>query len=231
MLLTSRGILVSNRLVMTDRAASTSDHASRTLDAILQDGVVLAVRMGPGPDVLAACRAAVRGGLKILEITLTTPGAIEAMATMAREPGVLAGGGTVLTAQAVRDVARAGGRFALSPVFDRDVVDEARRLDLLAIPGAATPAEILAAHRYGVPVVKVFPAAALGGPAFLRYVRGPFPDIRLLPTSGPTSENLADYFAAGACAVGVGAEVFPPGFTSATVEAAARRIRQAMPAR
>jgi 2-dehydro-3-deoxyphosphogluconate aldolase/(4S)-4-hydroxy-2-oxoglutarate aldolase len=78
--------------------------------------------------------------------------------------------------------------------------------------------------------VKVFPSATLGGPQFLRFVRGPLPQLRLLPTSGPTSENIADYMDAGAVAVGVGGEVFPPGFTPASVETAARRVRRAMDA-
>jgi 2-dehydro-3-deoxyphosphogluconate aldolase/(4S)-4-hydroxy-2-oxoglutarate aldolase len=211
-------------------AMTTPRAADRTLAGILADGVVLCLRFGPGQDAVAAGLAAVRGGLKVLEITLTTPGALEVMATLARTPGVIAGGGTVLGAEAARDVARAGGRFALSPVFDPEMLDEAARQDLLAIPGAATPREILAAHRHGAPVVKVFPSATLGGPAYLRYVRGPLPQIPLLPTSGPTSENLADYMDAGAVAVGIGGEVFPPGFTLDGVEAAARRVRRAMDA-
>jgi 2-dehydro-3-deoxyphosphogluconate aldolase / (4S)-4-hydroxy-2-oxoglutarate aldolase len=204
--------------------------ADPTLAEVLADGVVLCLRFGPGQDAIAAARAAVRGGLKVLEITLTTPGALEIIETLAREPGVIAGAGTVLTAGSARDVARAGGRFALSPIFDPEMLDEARRHDLLAIPGAATPAEILAAHRHGAPVVKVFPSATLGGPQYLRFVRGPLPQIGLLPTSGPTSENLADYMDTGAVAVGIGGEVFPPGFTAASVEAAARKVRRAMDA-
>jgi len=204
--------------------------AEPTLAKILSDGIVLCLRFGPGQAAVEAGRAAVRGGLKVLEITLTTPGALEIISTLAREPGVIAGAGTVLTAEAARDVARAGGRFALSPVFDPAMLDEAARHDLLAIPGAATPGEILAAHRHGAPVVKVFPSGTLGGPPYLRFVRGPLPHIRLLPTSGPTSENLADYMAAGAVAVGIGGEVFPPGFTLDGVEAAARRVRRAMDA-
>jgi len=207
---------------------TTQTGASRTLTEILSDGVVLCLRFGPGQSAVEAGRAAVRGGLKVLEITLTTPGALEIISTLARDPGVIAGAGTVLTAEAARDVARAGGRFALSPVFDPAMLDEAARRDLLAIPGAATPTELLAAHRHGAQVVKVFPSGSLGGPPYLRFVRGPLPQIRLLPTSGPTSENLAEYMDAGAVAVGIGGEVFPPGFTPESVEAAARRVRRAM---
>jgi 2-dehydro-3-deoxyphosphogluconate aldolase/(4S)-4-hydroxy-2-oxoglutarate aldolase len=127
-------------------------------------------------------------------------------------------------------VHRAGGRFTLSPVFAPDAIDEATRLGMLAIPGAATPTEILKAHRHGVRLVKVFPSGALGGPQFLRAVRGPFPKIALLPTNGPNADNLADYFDAGAAAVGIMADVFPPGFTIASVESGARKVRQAVAA-
>jgi 2-dehydro-3-deoxyphosphogluconate aldolase/(4S)-4-hydroxy-2-oxoglutarate aldolase len=202
-----------------------------TLSDLLRERAVLAVRLPGGADLTGACRAAVRGGIRVLEITLTTPGALEAIALFSRQPEVIAGGGTVLTADDARAVARAGGRFALSPVFEPAAMEEARRLGLLGIPGAGSVTEILAAHRHGAPVVKVFPSGALGGPEFLRAVRGPFPSIPLLPTSGPTAANLAGYFEAGAAAVGVGgAEFFPSGWTPESVEAAARRVRTALDA-
>jgi len=212
------------------KSASPNERIERAVRDVLADGVFLCVRLPAGAPLVDACRAAVRGGLKLLEITLTTPGALEAIATLARDEGVVAGGGTVLTREDVRSVAAAGGRFALSPSFDPDVVDEAHKLGLLAVPGAATATEILAAHRSGARMVKVFPAAALGGPAYLRAIRGPLPDIPLVPTNGITSETIRDYVEAGAVAVGVGGEVFPEGFTLAHVEAAARRIRGAMDA-
>ena len=211
-------------------AMAEMTRASRTLDEVLSDGVVLCLRFGDGEGAVEAGRAAVRGGLAVREITLTTPGAHEIIAARGRARGAVAGAGTVLTAAEAREVARAGGRFALSPVFDAAMLDEAARHDMLAIPGAATPGEILAAHRHGAPVVKVFPSGTLGGPQYLRFVRGPLPQIRLLPTSGPTSENLADYMEAGAVAVGIGGEVFPTGFTLESVETAARKVRRAMDA-
>lgn len=201
-----------------------------TVRDCLADGVFLCVRLGSGAPLVDACAAAVRGGLTVLEITLTTPGALKAIEHFARVPGVVAGGGTVLTREDARAVADAGGRFALSPVFDPDVVDEAHRLGLLAVPGTATATEILTAHRHGARLVKVFPAAALGGAAYIRAVRGPLPDIPLVPTNGITADNVFDYVTAGAVAVGVGGEVFPKGFTLEHVEEASRRIRRAMDA-
>jgi len=207
-----------------------TESIDRTISDVLADGVFLCVRLGSEALLLDACRAAVRGGLAVLEITLTTPGALAAIETMARDDGVVAGAGTVLTPEDARRVADAGGRFAMSPVFDGGVVDEAHRLGLLAIPGATTATEILAAHRHGARMVKVFPAAILGGAPYIRALRGPLPDIPLVPTNGITAETIADYVAAGAVAVGVGGDVFPPGFTLDHVEAASRRLRRAMDA-
>jgi 2-dehydro-3-deoxyphosphogluconate aldolase/(4S)-4-hydroxy-2-oxoglutarate aldolase len=200
-----------------------------TLEACLADGVFLAVRLPfGGAQLLDACRAAARGGLRVLEITLTTPGALDAIRALSRENGLVVGAGTVLTAEAAREVAEAGGVFAMSPVLDAGVVAETHRLGLLAVPGTGTATEILAAHRSGARLVKVFPSGPLGGPDFLRKVRGPLPDVPLVPTSGPTAESIADYISAGAVAVGVGGEVFPAGFTSEIVERASRRLREAM---
>lgn len=200
----------------------------QTVAEILEQKAILCFRFGAGEPLLEACRAAVRGGLRVLELTLTTPGALDAIEALSREKGVLAGAGTVLRPEDVRAVAERGGRFALSPVYDPGVLAEAERLGLLAIPGAATPSEIYAAHCGGARLVKVFPSGALGGPDFLRAVRGPFPNIPLVPTSGPTAENLKGYLAAGAAALGIGREVFPPGYTLQSIEAASSRVREAI---
>ena len=178
-----------------------SDAQSRiqsTRERVLADGVFLCVRLGPGAPVVELCRAAASGGLHLLEITLTTPGALDAIRELSDE-GLLVGGGTVLSPHDARAVADAGGCFALSPVFDPDVVDEAHRLGLLAVPGASTPKEILAAHRYGADLVKVFPAGPLGGPDYVRAVRGPLPDVPLVPTSArriPPAQNCASKYVA-----------------------------------
>jgi 2-dehydro-3-deoxyphosphogluconate aldolase/(4S)-4-hydroxy-2-oxoglutarate aldolase len=212
------------------RIVSPDDRIERAVRDVLADGVFLCVRLGRGHDVVETCRAAVRGGLTLLEITLTTPGALDAIATLSRDGNAVVGGGTVLTRDDARAVADAGGRFVLSPVFDPDVVAESHRLGLLAVPGTSTPTEILAAYRSGARLVKVFPAAALGGAPYLRAIRGPLPDIPLVPTNGITADTIREYIEAGAQAVGVGGEVFPPGFTLAHVEEASRRIRRAMDA-
>ena len=197
-----------------------------TLAAILSDGLVLAIRLKEKDQILDVCHAAVKGGIKILEITLTTPGAIEAIGELSSNKGLLVGGGTALTISDVAAIAQAGGRFAMSPVFDPEVVDESERFGLLAVPGTATPNEIMAAHRHGARLVKVFPSGPLGGPDFLRFVRGPLPEIPLIPTSGPTADNLEEYLAAGAVALGVGRDVFVKGFSLSSIEDSARKLRE-----
>lgn len=200
----------------------------RTRNEVLKEGVILCIRMGADDPVLDACRAALDGGLRVLEITLTTPGALKIISELAMDERAIVGGGTVLTPDDARAVSIAGGRFALSPAFHPQVVDEAHLHGLLSIPGTATPSEMLAAYRHGAMAIKVFPSGQLGGPAYLKAVRGPFPDMPLVPTCGPNSENVAEYFEAGAVAVGLGAEVFPPGYTLEGVEKAARRVKEAV---
>jgi 2-dehydro-3-deoxyphosphogluconate aldolase/(4S)-4-hydroxy-2-oxoglutarate aldolase len=206
---------------------TTDEAIDQTLSDIIADGVVLCLRLDDASILTESCRAAARGGLRVLEITLTSPGALDSIRTLKNED-MIVGAGTVLTLDDVRAVAASGGRFVLSPVFDPDVVDEAHRLGLLAVPGATTPNEIFAAHRHGARMVKVFPSGPIGGPDYIKAVRGPLPDVRLLPTSGATSETLKDYLDAGAVCVGIGGEVFPPGFTMESAEVAARRVRDAM---
>jgi 2-dehydro-3-deoxyphosphogluconate aldolase/(4S)-4-hydroxy-2-oxoglutarate aldolase len=202
----------------------------RTLAEALEDGVFLAVRLRNGDHALEGCRAAIRGGLRLMEVTLTTPGALDVIHALAVEGECVAGAGTVLTVEDARAVAKAGARFAMSPVLDAAVVAEIHRLGMLAVPGSGTATEILAAHRAGARLVKVFPSGPLGGPDYLRKVRGPLPHIPLVPTSGPTAQTLGEYVAAGAVAVGLGSEVLGDGFDPARVEAAARHVRWAMDA-
>ena len=209
---------------------TTDSRIDATRSALLADGVIVAIRCDDAATAERAARAALAGGLRVLEITPTTPGALELIARLAGEGVALVGAGTVLGPADVTAVAAAGARYALSPVFGADVADAARAAGLLYVPGAATPLEMLTAHRAGCALVKFFPSGALGGPAFLRAVRGPLPEIGLIPTSGPDSTNIGDFVAAGARAVGVGPELFGPGWTPESVTAAARRTREAMDA-
>jgi 2-dehydro-3-deoxyphosphogluconate aldolase/(4S)-4-hydroxy-2-oxoglutarate aldolase len=120
---------------------------------------------------------------------------------------VLVGAGTVTDAEAVERAVGAGAAFVVSPCLVAEVVDAARRAEVAVLPGALTPTEIFEAHRLGGDMVKVFPIQSVGGAAYLRTLRGPFPTMPLVPTGGVSLENVADMFAAGAAAVGVGGEM------------------------
>ena len=154
-----------------------------------------------------ALAAAVRGGFRVLEVTLSTPGAVELIADLVKDDRLLVGAGTVLTVEQARAVAQAGARFLVSPVLDDDVLAEATKLGCLMMPGCATPTELWRAHRAGAPVQKLFPAPA-GGPTWLRSVLAPMPFLRVVPTNGVDTDNAAEWLAAGALAVGVNRSLF-----------------------
>jgi Entner-Doudoroff aldolase len=154
-----------------------------------------------------AMDAAVRGGFRILEFTLTTPGALELIAEFSKREGLVVGAGTVLTVEEARAAVRSGASFLVSPVFDPIVVAEAASLSVAMIPGAFTPTEMLAAHRAGAPLQKLFPAPA-NGPDYVRACLAPMPFLRLVPTNGVTGSNASQYLAAGAWAVGFVAALF-----------------------
>ncbi len=156
-----------------------------------------------------AFAAAVRGGFRVLEVTLGTPGAIEIIADFARDKQLTLGAGTVLTIEQARAAARAGARFLVSPVVDPLIITEAARLGCVMVPGCATPTEMWNAHCAGAPLQKLFPSPA-GGPSWLRSVLGPMPFLRVIPTNGIEVENAAEWLAAGAFAVGCVRSLFPP---------------------
>ncbi len=156
-----------------------------------------------------AMRAAVEGGFRVVEFTLSTPGALERIHEFAAEDGLVVGAGTVLDVEGARAAREAGARFLVAPNTDPAVIGYAQEHGLVSIPGAATPTEMLAAHRAGSTFVKVFPAPA-GGPDFVRAVLGPLPFLKLFPTSGVTRENAAAFLAAGAAGVGFVNCLFEP---------------------
>jgi 2-dehydro-3-deoxyphosphogluconate aldolase/(4S)-4-hydroxy-2-oxoglutarate aldolase len=172
--------------------------------------LVAIVRLGDGAALLEVAAALVEGGITTLEFTLTTPGAITAIERCrARFGETVVGAGTVLDADGARRCLAAGAQFLVSPGFDPDVIAVARAGGALAMPGAMTPTEILAAWRAGADVVKVFPARALG-PRYIADVLAPLPDVPLMPTGGVDATNAADYLRAGAVAVAVGGNLVDP---------------------
>lgn len=160
--------------------------------------------------------ALVDGGITAVEVTLNSPDALKTIDRLARSFGsrIAVGAGTVLTVGEVVRAAGAGARFIVSPNRDTRVIAETRRLNLVSLPGCFTPSEIVEALDAGADAVKIFPADTLG-PAYIRAVRAPLGDVRLIPTGGVTPEKAREYFDAGAWAVGVGSELLRREFWSA----------------
>lgn len=167
------------------------------------------IRAESADVALAVVEALVEAGLTVAEVTMTVPGAIDAIASVKKRfaDKVLVGAGTVTDAETARRAIDAGAEFIVSPCLVSEVIEAARRADVAVLPGALTPTEIFEAFQQGGDMVKVFPAQNVGGAAYLRALRGPFPDIPLVPTGGVTLENVCEMFDAGAVAVGVGSEL------------------------
>jgi 2-dehydro-3-deoxyphosphogluconate aldolase/(4S)-4-hydroxy-2-oxoglutarate aldolase len=174
-------------------------------------------------DVLA------RAGFAIFELTMTTPGAISIVADLAGDPDRLVGAGTVMTAAEAEDCIDAGARFIVSPAVRREVADVCRAREVEVFLGAATPTEVAAAHELGAAAVKLFPAAQLGGPGFVRAVKSVFPGIALMPTGGIATGDIAAYLDAGAICVGMGGRLVDERALAAgddaAILAAARDVR------
>jgi 2-dehydro-3-deoxyphosphogluconate aldolase / (4S)-4-hydroxy-2-oxoglutarate aldolase len=145
-------------------------------------------------------------GIRAVELTFTTPGVLDAIAAAAAHGygGIALGAGTVLTTDDARRAVDAGATYLISPTITPEVLAEGARLGVPVVPGAMTPTEILAAYTAGAAMVKVFPCGAIGGPGYIRALRGPLPNIPLLPTGGVDIDTATEYLAAGAAAVGIG---------------------------
>ncbi|RIK76593.1 MAG: 2-dehydro-3-deoxyphosphogluconate aldolase [Planctomycetota bacterium] len=174
------------------------------LDRVLQSGIVAVIRSSDGA-VLGVAEALVAGGVDVVEITFTVPRADVVVARLAEQMGdrALVGAGTVLDAETARIAILAGAKFVVTPVVSLGVIELCRRYGVPVFCGAFTPTEVLTAWQAGADIVKVFPAE-IGGPAHLKALRGPLPQIRLMPTGGVNLQTAAEFLRAGACALGVG---------------------------
>lgn len=181
------------------------DSKENILRVIIDCGVVAVVRVGSAREALEVCPAIVRGGVKPVEVTMTVPNAIDVIkefkSTVKDE--VLVGAGTVLDPETARAAILAGVDYIVTPTLNLKVIEMCRRYGKVVIPGAFTPTEILTAWEAGADIVKVFPAG-VAGPQYLKDIKGPLPQVRLLPTGGVTLENTPDFIKAGAVAVAVG---------------------------
>ena len=177
-----------------------------TLEQIRSVGIVAVVRAASAGAAVSIARALAAGGVTAVEITFTTPGAADAIRQLADDAGMVLGAGTVVSADQAEAAVDAGARFLVSPHLALDVVAVAKRRGVAVMPGALTPGEVFAAYTAGADWVKIFPAARMG-PSYLRDLRGPYPDIPLMPTGGVSVENVREWLEAGAAALGAGSEL------------------------
>lgn len=175
------------------------------LQRVLDSGLVAIIRAPSGDQLLDVSRALLAGGIDVIEVTFTVPGVLDIIQQLRRELGdrILLGAGTVLDPESARAAMLAGAEFIVTPTVNGDVIRLCRRYGKVVMAGGFTPTEILTAWEAGADIVKVFPAD-VGGPDYLKAIRGPLPQIRLLPTGGVNLETLPSFVQAGACAVGLG---------------------------
>ena len=179
------------------------------LARIREVGIVPVVRAESAEEALKAIDAIREGGIDILEITMTVPGAIRLIEDVSRHLGgdAVVGAGTVLDPETARACILAGAQFVVSPAWSASTIACCRRYGVPIFPGALTPTEVLAAWEAGADMVKVFPASALGGASYIKALKAPLPQIDLIPTGGVNLETAADFLKAGSTALGVGADL------------------------
>jgi 2-dehydro-3-deoxyphosphogluconate aldolase / (4S)-4-hydroxy-2-oxoglutarate aldolase len=172
-------------------------------------GIVPVVRAASVTEANHAVEAILAGGIPVVEITMTVPGAVSVIREVVKQYGdkVLVGAGTVTDAEQAESCIRAGAEFLVSPGMSLPVLSVARASEKLAIPGGLTPTELMNALDHGAKLVKIFPCGSVGGPKYLKSLRAPFPTASLIPTGGVNVANAAEFIAAGAFALGVGAEL------------------------
>jgi 2-dehydro-3-deoxyphosphogluconate aldolase/(4S)-4-hydroxy-2-oxoglutarate aldolase len=181
---------------------------SEVIEKIKQIGVLPVIRAGSADEAREVIEAIRKGGITSIEITMTVPNAIDLIADLSKsEANVLIGAGTVLDVETARQCVEAGAKFIISPALNLETIKFCNERETVVMPGALTPTEIVTAWQAGADFVKVFPASALGGASYLKSVKAPLPHIKLIPTGGVSLENAADFFRAGAEAVGVGADL------------------------
>lgn len=182
---------------------------SAIINRIIEVGVIPVVRAESADIAMRAIDAIKAGGVSVIEITMTVPGAIHVIAEVARRFAgeVIVGAGTVLDAETARACILAGAQFIVSPALDLDTIACCRRYSIAVMPGAMTPTEVLAAWKAGADFVKVFPANAVGGADYIKALKAPLPQIEIVPTGGVTLKTAADFIKAGAAALGVGSDL------------------------
>jgi 2-dehydro-3-deoxyphosphogluconate aldolase / (4S)-4-hydroxy-2-oxoglutarate aldolase len=177
---------------------------------IQEIGVIPAIRVSSAEDALLAAEAVTGAGIPIVEVTMTVPGAVEVIASLVKShPGLIVGAGTVWDIETAGRCLDAGAMFLTSTGLDLDVVRFAHERDTVVFPGALTPTEVMAAWKAGADFVKIFPCSHLGGPAYIKTLKQPFPKVPLIAAGGVNQQNVFEFILAGAAAVGVGGHLIP----------------------
>ena len=182
---------------------------SEVLRQIKEVGIIPVVRATTADEAMRAIDAIREGGISVLEITMTVPGAVGVIEQVAARFGndALVGAGTVLDAETAKDCVSAGAQFIVSPALNLETIAYCNEQDVAVMPGALTPTEVVQAWKAGADFVKVFPAGAVGGASYLKALKAPLPQIELVPTGGVSLKTAADFIKAGAAALGVGADL------------------------
>ena len=177
-----------------------------------QIGIIPSVRLASAADAFFAAEAVCRGGIPIVEVTMTIPGAIEVIRALAQESGlgITVGAGSVQNAEMAAQCRDAGAQFLTSPGLDPGIVAVAKESDIVVFPGALTPTDVMAAWKAGADFVKIFPCSIMGGPAYIKTLRHPFPQVPMIAAGGVNQQNVGNFILAGATAVGVGADIIQP---------------------
>lgn len=180
-----------------------------TAATIERVGLIPVLRAKNATQAHAVVEAMIAGGVTVVEVTMTVPGAIDLLKDLKKQHGakLLLGSGTVTTAQEVEATIEAGAEFVVSPSLHPDVIAATKAAGKLSVPGALSPTEVIKAHRAGADYVKIFPCSAVGGAPYLKALLAPFPFLKLIPTGGVTHHTAASYFQAGAKALGVGSDL------------------------
>jgi 2-dehydro-3-deoxyphosphogluconate aldolase/(4S)-4-hydroxy-2-oxoglutarate aldolase len=185
---------------------------SEVMQRLRETGIIPVVRAESADQAMRAVDAVKAGGVDIVEVTMTVPGAVRLIEQLASRYGheVLIGAGTVLDPQTARDCMLAGAQFIVSPALNEETIECCRDNDVTVLPGALTPTEVVHAWNAGADAVKVFPAGAVGGASYLKSLKAPLPQIELVPTGGVSLTTAGDFIRAGAMALGVGADLIDP---------------------
>jgi len=176
---------------------------------MVSEGLIPVIRVSSAQEAVDVADAVRKGGVSCVEITMSVPGAIDVLRDLTKKykEEIILGAGTILDPESARAALLAGARFIVTPVLSLSVIEIAHRYSAVVVPGAATPTEVLTAWTAGADLVKVFPAAQLGGVAYIRVLRGPLPQVLLVPSGGVNLQNAGDFIKAGAAALAVGGEL------------------------